>query len=437
MSFHPFTSLNKTIELIFSSSSVSSSSSINQKAKIETYIRVLDVQENDEAVIASISSYESAGGSNASNSNPHAGHVISRHSFPASSRSQRPKPPPFSFPAGPREPAAASAASAWPVRYPQSANAASASPTATRHAAVPHIPTARPLPPLRPPTSEQPEIRAPAAGGDGDGTNVHRHGNSEISGDRSGNRLDLITAFLPLLAAIVIAPVAGLVFFMMHRYYKRKQHNSVIKSVSQKLPLEFESSRETSISSESGDSKIHFLPHLRAKRSISNRYQSNDFIVAPFASSENEFDEWEVPRQNLRFTNCRLGEGNFGQVWKCDVIDFHQCGRSETVAVKMLKQKHSDKEQQDLLSELQIMKMLEPHTNVVSLLGCCSDKDPIYLIMEYVPGDKLQDYLRKCRKDMADGCSVLTAQELTSFAWQIASGMEYISSRGVFIFFVL
>ena len=216
----------------------------------------------------------------------------------------------------------------------------------------------------------------------------------------------------------------------MHRCYKRKQHSSVMKSISQKIPLEFESSRETSISSESGDSEIH-LQQLRAKRSLSNRYQSNDFIVPPFTSNENEFDEWEVPRQNLRFTNCRLGEGNFGQVWKCDVIDFHQCGRSETVAVKMLKQKHSEKEQVDLLSELQIMKMLGPHANVVSLLGCCSDKDPVYLIMEYVPCGKLQDYLRKCRKDMVDGSSALTAQELTSFARQIAGGMEYISSRGV------
>lgn len=394
------------------------------QAKIETYIRVLDAQEEDEAVIASISSEGTASNSSW---NPNAGHVISRHSFP-STRSQRPKPPAFSFPPIARDPAAASAPSAWPVLLPQPAHTPSPGSTATRHSAVPHIPTARPLPPLRPPTSERPDV-----GGDGDRADVHgqRHDAPGTSSDRSGNRLDLITAFLPLLAAIVIAPVAGAVFFLMHRYYKRKQRSSVIKSVSQKIPLEFESSRETSISSESADSKIDFLQQLRAKRSFPNRYQSNDFIVAPFASNENEFDEWEVPRQNLRFTNCRLGEGNFGQVWKCDVIDFHQTGCSETVAVKMLKQKHSEKEQQDLLSELQIMKMLGPHPNVVSLLGCCSDKDPVYLILEYVPCGKLQDFLRKSRKEMVDGSSVLTAQELTSFAYQIAGGMEYITSRGV------
>lgn len=252
------------------------------------------------------------------------------------------------------------------------------------------------------------------------------------SADRQSNRLDLITAFLPLIAALVLAPVAGAVFFFMHRFYKGKQRCSVIKSASQKDALAFGGSRQTSISSssESGDSRIDFSP---AKRNISNRYQSNDFIDCPFSGAGDE-DEWEVPRKNLRFTNQRLGEGNFGQVWKCDVIDFHADGRSQTVAVKMLKQKHTQKEQQDLLSELEIMKMLRPHPNVVSLLGCCSDKEPVFLILEYVAGGKLQDFLRKSRKEMVDGCSILTAQQLTSFAYQIAGGMEYIASRGVTFF---
>lgn len=285
------------------------------------------------------------------------------------------------------------------------------------------IPTARPLPPLRPPTTEQPE---------GDVKENEIHGLGAV--DRHSGRLDLLTAFLPLLAAIVIAPFAGAVFFLMHRCYKRKQRASVMKSVSQKIPLEFESSRETSISSESADSGIDFWQRqMRAKRSIPNRrYQSNDFIVAPVTSgSENEFDEWEIPRRKLNVTNCLLGEGNFGQVWKCVVIDFHQSGHSETVAVKTLKKNHTEKERQDLLSELQIMKMLAPHPNVVSLLGCCTEQDPIFLILEYVPCGKLQDFLRRSRKDMVDGISVLSAQQLTSFAYQIAGGMEYISSRGV------
>ena len=43
--------------------------------------------------------------------------------------------------------------------------------------------------------------------------------------------------------------------------------------------------------------------------------------------------------------------------------------------------------------------LVEPHPNVVRLLGCCtaaSDKEPTYLIMEYVAKGKLQEFLRRC-----------------------------------------
>jgi fibroblast growth factor receptor 1 len=42
------------------------------------------------------------------------------------------------------------------------------------------------------------------------------------------------------------------------------------------------------------------------------------------------------------------------------------------VAMKTLKESSADKK--DLLHELAVMKMLEPHPNVVKLLGCCTDK---------------------------------------------------------------
>jgi hypothetical protein len=51
-------------------------------------------------------------------------------------------------------------------------------------------------------------------------------------------------------------------------------------------------------------------------------------------------------------------------------------GREGTtvVAVKTLKENASEKERSDLVQELQVMKMLEPHPNVVRLLGCCTEK---------------------------------------------------------------
>ena len=51
------------------------------------------------------------------------------------------------------------------------------------------------------------------------------------------------------------------------------------------------------------------------------------------------------------------------------------------VAVKTLKENATEKERSDLIQELQVMKMLEPHQNVVRLLGCCTDKGQIEYIL--------------------------------------------------------
>lgn len=45
----------------------------------------------------------------------------------------------------------------------------------------------------------------------------------------------------------------------------------------------------------------------------------------------------------------------------------------QTVAVKTLKENASEKEKADLLQELNVMKNLGTHPNVVRLIACCTD----------------------------------------------------------------
>jgi len=47
---------------------------------------------------------------------------------------------------------------------------------------------------------------------------------------------------------------------------------------------------------------------------------------------------------------------------------------SSLVAVKTLKESAGDQEREELLKELEVMKSLRPHPNIVTLLGCCTDK---------------------------------------------------------------
>lgn len=141
-------------------------------------------------------------------------------------------------------------------------------------------------------------------------------------------------------------------------------------------------------------------------------------------------NEWEFPRHHLKFVHI-LGEGCFGQVWKCEAVNISSNGGSQVVAVKTLKQNANQKEKQDLLEELEVMKMLEPHPNVVTLIGCCAEQDPVLLIMEYIPNGTLQSYLRESRVENNYSTCRLTSNDLINFAYQVARGMEFLSSKGV------
>lgn len=64
-----------------------------------------------------------------------------------------------------------------------------------------------------------------------------------------------------------------------------------------------------------------------------------------------------------------LDEGEFGQVVKGELID---SAYKKVVAVKMLKEGHSDEEIINLVSEMEVMKRIGRHKNIINLVGCCT-----------------------------------------------------------------
>lgn len=102
---------------------------------------------------------------------------------------------------------------------------------------------------------------------------------------------------------------------------------------------------------------------------------------------------------------------------------------------------HSDNEMMDLVSEMEMMKMIGKHINIINLLGCCTQGGPLYVVCEYAPHGNLRDFLRSHRSsgyELAIGTvekekKTLTQKDLVSFAYQVARGMEYLSSRRVCI----
>uniref|UniRef100_A0A673XVH4 Tyrosine-protein kinase n=1 Tax=Salmo trutta TaxID=8032 RepID=A0A673XVH4_SALTR len=74
-----------------------------------------------------------------------------------------------------------------------------------------------------------------------------------------------------------------------------------------------------------------------------------------------------------------LGKGNFGEVFKGTLRD------KTPVAVKTCKEDLPQELKIKFLSEARILKQYD-HANIVKLIGVCTQRQPIYIVMELVPG---------------------------------------------------
>jgi len=124
-------------------------------------------------------------------------------------------------------------------------------------------------------------------------------------------------------------------------------------------------------------------------------------------------DSWELKRSTVQFQGL-LGMGNFGEV-RQGLLG----GRTE-VAIKTSKaDKMSTK---TFLEEAQKMKKLL-HPNLCRMWGVCTLKDPVLMVLEYVGGGCLQDWLHSRR---GRGLSV-THQ--CKFLADVSSGMAFMQDR--------
>ncbi|XP_021094471.1 fibroblast growth factor receptor 4 isoform X2 [Heterocephalus glaber] len=147
---------------------------------------------------------------------------------------------------------------------------------------------------------------------------------------------------------------------------------------------------------------------------------------------------WEFPRDRL-VLGKPLGEGCFGQVVRAEAfgMDPTQPDQTSTVAVKMLKDNASDKDLADLVSEMEVMKLIGQHKNIINLLGVCTQEGPLYVIVECAAKGNLREFLRARRPPGPDlspegprsSEGPLSFPALVSCAYQVARGMQYLESR--------
>ncbi|XP_063622965.1 fibroblast growth factor receptor homolog 1-like [Cydia splendana] len=179
------------------------------------------------------------------------------------------------------------------------------------------------------------------------------------------------------------------------------------------------------------------IPKVRIEKQrvsdIMDRYPDYDILNGSEYIMFPPDNKWQIDRQCLTLGKV-LGEGEFGKVVQAKYRGASESNFPSTVAVKMLKEGHSDADMISFVSEVEIMKMIGKHENIINLLGCCTKGGPLYAVVEYAANGCLRDYLKTHKPNTDNGPSgdqmPLKHHELVQFTLQVARGMDYLASRG-------
>ena len=60
----------------------------------------------------------------------------------------------------------------------------------------------------------------------------------------------------------------------------------------------------------------------------------------------------------------------------------------------------TEEQMQDFLEEIQLMKQIGYHRNILNLLACCTLTNPRFLVVEFAKNGDLLNYLRKRREQV-------------------------------------
>merc|ERR1719319_1770094 len=278
--------------------------------------------------------------------------------------------------------------------------------------------------------------------------------NDDVIAERSKRNtiVYLATSIGTVVGAILLS--SALLWFCKFRKERRKKMLAIenartVAAWTKKVMIE----RQTS----GTESLLAPIVRIQKMRLPISSWRSKEDSNTTLSEYEFQLDcDWEFPRELLA-TCEELGEGAFGKVVRglahCSsmndsekLVITGEAVEPVTVAVKMLKEGHTDSDMIDLVKEMEMMKVIGTHVNIINLLGVCTQPQgrPLYVIVEFAPHGNLRDYLRARRPDTIQYLKTrksgqekpnpgepqpISLKDMLSFGWQVSRGMEFLSQR--------
>ncbi|CAI9166250.1 unnamed protein product [Rangifer tarandus platyrhynchus] len=142
----------------------------------------------------------------------------------------------------------------------------------------------------------------------------------------------------------------------------------------------------------------------------------------------------QVPREQLSEALEQIHSGSYGAIYRTTMHTGNPA-KPKSVVLKALKEPTGLQEVQDFLGRIQFYQYLGKHKNLVQLEGCCTDRLPLYMVLEDVAQGDLLSFLWTCRRDVMtmDGLPYdLTEKQIYHIGKQVLLALEFLQEKHLF-----
>ncbi|KAM5334877.1 tyrosine-protein kinase STYK1 isoform 1-T1 [Glossophaga mutica] len=144
--------------------------------------------------------------------------------------------------------------------------------------------------------------------------------------------------------------------------------------------------------------------------------------------------ELQVPREQLSEVLEQIYNGSCGAIYRTK-MHTGDPAKSKIIVLKALKEPAGLQEVQDFLGRIQFHQYLGKHQNLVQLDGCCTEQEPLYMVLEDVAQGDLLSFLWTCRRDVMtmDGFLYdITEKQVYHIGKQVLSALEFLQDKHLF-----
>ncbi|XP_027712260.1 tyrosine-protein kinase STYK1 [Vombatus ursinus] len=142
----------------------------------------------------------------------------------------------------------------------------------------------------------------------------------------------------------------------------------------------------------------------------------------------------QVPREQISEVLEEIHNGTCGAIYRTK-MNTGDSTKPKSVVLKALREPAGFHEIEDFLGRIQFHHFLGKHKNLVQLEGCCTQKLPLYMVLEDMTHGDLLNFLWICRRDvmtMDDLLYDLTEKQVYHIGQQVLMALEFLQGKQLF-----